>query len=41
MHFLQYDDLAILMKADYEFQRAFEEFEKADDFKGMYVSKEY
>ena len=35
------DDLAILMKADYEFQRAFEEFEKADDLKGMYVSMEY
>ena len=29
------------MKADYEFQRAFEEFEKADDLKGMYVSMEY
>ena len=37
-----YDDkVAILFRADFEFQRAFEEFKKVDDLKGMYVSKEY
>ena len=31
----------MLLKADQEFQRAFENFAKAKDLKGMYVAKEY
>ena len=34
-------EAAMLLKADQEFQRAFENFAKAKDLKGMYVAKEY